>query len=521
MDSINGVGAAYHISISINATGDGLLITDTSGGTGNLTIAEANNGHMAEDLGLLGASTGTTLDGSFEKSITINESNTLGDVRDAINALGLDLKATVINDGSNNPYRLSIASSRTGVVGRMVIGSTVSSLNLNTSVGAQNATLIMGEPTAENALFMSSSTNTVTNLVPGVSLALKTASADPITLSISTDPDSITTAVKDFTEKYNTAIAAINDQLHYDTTNMTSGPLFGDSTLMLLQQQIYDTINRSVEGVSGEIGSAGQVGLNLGLDGTLTLDETTLKAVLDSNLSDVVDFFTFQNNDALAAAASASSTDAPWTLAGGHDGNTRITDFASGTTGWQADNGTSYELDFGSKKELTSVRVYGIDTVATDILKSFDVQYWDASTLSWITYRSVADNTQRDVSIFFPTGIVTDKIRLNNIQGTGSKAKLLDLQAMEPTGFAATYDLNLSKITDSGEGMIVAAIDGSADSQTMIDEEITSLEERLSIEEARLRAQYTKLETMLSDLKNQSATFASQLNGINSAWGWV
>lgn len=520
IDSINTAGSAYHITAALNATGDGLLLADGSGGAGNLSIAESSNGHMAADLGLLGSSTGLTFNGSFEKSITISSSNTLQDVRDAINALGINLKATIINDGSNSPYRLSIASTKSGVTGRMVVGNTVDSLNLNESVAAQNATLIMGDPTAENALFVASSTNTVSSFIPGVTLSLKTANSTPVTLAISTDPTAVTTGIKDFVDKYNKAIAAVNDQLTYDSANKTSGPLFGDSTVMLLQQQIYNTINRSVSGVSGNIKSAGQVGLNLGLDGTLTLDETTLTSVLTSDLSGVVDFFTFQNNDALAATATASATDSPWSVAGAHDGNTKISDFASGTTGWQADNGASYQLDFGSRKELTSVRILGVDTLTTDILKSFDVQYWDTSKSAWTTYRSVTSNASKDISIFFPTGIVTNKIRLNNIQGTGSKAKLLDLQAMESTGFASTYDLTLSKITNSGTGMIASAMDGSVEAQSTLADSITSLNERLTIEETRLRAQYTKLETMISDLKNQSSSFTSQLTGINSAWNY-
>ncbi len=520
IDSINGAGSTYQVTAALNATGDGLLISDASGGTGNLSIAETNNGKMATDLGILGSSTGATVNGSFEKSVTISSTNTLQDVRDAINALGINLKATIINDGSNNPYRLSITSTKSGVVGRMVIGNTVNSLNLNASVAAQNATLIMGDPTAENALFVASSSNTVSNFIPGVTLALKTASSTPITLSITSDPTAITAGIKDFVDKYNKAIASVNDQLTYDSTNNTSGPLFGDSTVMQLQQQIYNTINRTVTGVSGNIKSAGQVGLNLALDGTLSLDTTVLNSALSTNLSGVVDFFTFQNNDALTATASASATDSPWTVSGAHDGNTKVTDFASGTTGWQANNGASYQLDFGSNKELTSVLISGVDTTSTDILKSFDLQYWNNTTSSWTTFQSVTNNTAKDTAINFPTGIVTNKIRLNNMQGTGTKAKLLDFKATESTGFASTYDLTLSKITDSGTGMIATAMDGSVQNQTTITNQITSMNDRLAIEETRLRDQYTKLETMINTLKTQSSSFTSQLTGINNTWNY-
>lgn len=57
IDAINTAGNGV-ITARINDNGDGILVTDSSSGTGTLTITEVN-GTAAKDLGLLGASTST------------------------------------------------------------------------------------------------------------------------------------------------------------------------------------------------------------------------------------------------------------------------------------------------------------------------------------------------------------------------------------------------------------------------------------------------------------------------------
>ncbi|MEK6558215.1 MAG: flagellar filament capping protein FliD, partial [Candidatus Margulisiibacteriota bacterium] len=193
-------GEGKGITVSINNTGDGLLVTDSSGGAGSLIISESSSGHMAKDLGILGSSTGTTLNGSFEKSLTVSSTYTLKDVQSAINSLGINVNATILNDGTTNPYRLNISSSKTGASGRMAIHSNISGLSLATSVEPQNSAVILGEPTSKNALFISNSTNDISTLIPGVKLSLKKASTTPVTLAITTDSESVVAGVKDFVD---------------------------------------------------------------------------------------------------------------------------------------------------------------------------------------------------------------------------------------------------------------------------------------------------------------------------------
>ncbi|MDD5456770.1 MAG: flagellar filament capping protein FliD [Candidatus Margulisbacteria bacterium] len=520
MSAINNFKSVSNVEATINSTGDGILLTDTSGGSGNLVVAELNNGNTAKDLGILGSTSGTTIDGTFEKSISVTSAFTLDDIKDAINALNTNIKASIVNDGSTSPYRLILSSTKSGRIGRMVLDTDISSLNLNTSVDANDAVMVMGSSTAENAVFSTSSTNQAQSFIPGVTITLKQVTGNtPVTLSVANDADSIVTATKDFVTKFNKTLSLIYDQLKYNTdTTSADGPLFADTTLMMIQQEVYSLVNKDVSAVSGDVKSIGQVGITMGLDGQLTLNETTLRAALSENISDVKDFFTFQNNVALTATASSSGADAPWTDNGAKDGNTKVADFASGSTGWQADNGGNYTLDFGSRKELTSLKIYGVNTTSSDVLQNFDIQYWNNGV--WNTYTSVSGNTLKDLSVYFPYGLVTDKIRLNNIQGTGSKAKLLDVQAFESSGLAGAADLSLSKMTSAGTGPISSALDGIDNNETVLDDEISSMEERLTIEEDQLRKQYTKLEELMAQMKNTSTTFNNQMTSINANWNY-
>ncbi len=519
VNTINNVGSAYNISASINSTGDGIIINDSSVGTGNLVIAEKSNGHMAEDLGIKGTTSSSAYNGSFERTINITANNTLQDVRTAINNLGMNVNASIINDGSNSPFRLVLTSTNSGRDGRIVFSSSLSSLNMNTAVEAKNAVLVMGDPTSENAVFKSSSTNNITDFVAGVTLNLKTTSSSPITVTVTNDVESVVTTAKDFVDKFNKNMSFINTQLHYSADTSSSEPLFGDSNIMLIQQQVYSMITKSVPGLSGTITSASQIGMSLGLDGQLTLNEATLRSTLLTATSDVKDFFTFENNASLSATASGTTPDSPWTTNGAMDGDINVSDFADGSTGWQADNGSNYVLNFGSRKELTSIKIYGVDTASTDTLKSYDIQYWDTSTNGWTTYRSLSASTAKDNYIYFPSGLVTSKIRLNNLQSNGSKAKLLDVQAYETVGMAGAMELSLSKITSASTGTVSAALDGIANNQSVLDAEIASQNERLTLQETRLRAQFTKMEEALNQLKSQSTSFSGQLAGISANWG--
>lgn len=92
IDAINGLSIG--VEARINDTGDGLLVTDTAGGTEELTIADVS-GKVAAGLGILGASTETDESGQQILNGTSTYSVTLDDLTADVDSIAL----SSLNDG--------------------------------------------------------------------------------------------------------------------------------------------------------------------------------------------------------------------------------------------------------------------------------------------------------------------------------------------------------------------------------------------------------------------------------------
>ncbi|HUG90813.1 MAG TPA: flagellar cap protein FliD N-terminal domain-containing protein [Planctomycetaceae bacterium] len=69
-DVLAAINASQTIAVTASARDGHLVLTDTSGGAGSLSVADLNGGHAAEDLGLAGTAAGDTLTGQTVFEIT-------------------------------------------------------------------------------------------------------------------------------------------------------------------------------------------------------------------------------------------------------------------------------------------------------------------------------------------------------------------------------------------------------------------------------------------------------------------
>jgi flagellar hook-associated protein 2 len=116
IDEINRVMPGT-IEARVNDTGDGILITDTTGGLLPLTIADENGGQTATDLHLAGtAKPGRNfIDGTLETRIDVGPADSLSDIVRKLNNAGAGFTAAVVNDGGGiNPFSLTLTSNVSG-----------------------------------------------------------------------------------------------------------------------------------------------------------------------------------------------------------------------------------------------------------------------------------------------------------------------------------------------------------------------------------------------------------------------
>ncbi len=294
IDAINliAVGA---FQARINDTGDGLLIEDTAGGTKPLIIADTENNRTASDLRMAGQSrTGENfIDGTLEVRVEIGARDTLTDLVQKLNEAGGDFRASFVDDGgTTNPFALTINSEISGLAGELTVDVRGLDLGLNTLTRAQDAVVTIGGADATNPIVVSSSTNSLDNVIRGVTVNLLAAGDEDITITVDQDVDGIVDSVQSFVDAYNGAISSIDDATSFDSETFERGILLGDSTVSLIRTRLQRLMTRPFEGTNSTINRLFNIGLRLGSGGKLELDAERFREVYEESPDQVEFFFT-------------------------------------------------------------------------------------------------------------------------------------------------------------------------------------------------------------------------------------
>ncbi|NUF27928.1 flagellar hook-associated protein 2 [Gilliamella bombicola] len=212
------------------------------------------------------------------------------------------MNAAVVRSGSDN-YQLVITSKETGE--KQTITSISSDDDkLNNIIGfdinqpssgmtevakAQDAKLTF------NGIAITSSSNTVKEVVAGVDITLKATTTTSQNLTISADNEKAEEAIKEWVEAFNqlqTTMSTLTKftagETNSNELNSSNGPLIGDSTLRNIDQSIRSIF---AKGQAGEFSVLSQIGITMDKSGQLTVKENELKKALNENSDAVATLF--------------------------------------------------------------------------------------------------------------------------------------------------------------------------------------------------------------------------------------
>lgn len=220
-------------------------------------------------------------------TITVDSSsNTLASLSAAINAADVGVSASVITDSSGS--RLSLVSATGGAAGQLTVSSGLTDATTGGSLAFQTGQTGQDASLTVDGVSLTSSTNSVSGAISGVTMQLLAASAGTqVQVQITNDNTDIETAVGKLVTAYNAVVSDLNTQEGNDSSG-NAEPLFGSPTLTMLQGQLSSALFAGA--ASGSISNITQLGLSVNKDGTLSLDTDTLDSVLNSNFSDVTGF---------------------------------------------------------------------------------------------------------------------------------------------------------------------------------------------------------------------------------------
>ncbi len=251
-------------------------------------------------------------------SVTLSAAgSSLNEIRDAINSLaGDDVTASIVNLGTaaSPQHQLVIAGEDTGLEGAVTgLTSTVAGL---TDVNIVELTSAANAEVEIDGLTVQRSTNTFSDVIEGLSFTAQAADVSKtISFSAAVDNAGIKTKVQGFVDAYNEVIDFINDQGTFTEEDGAGGELFGDSIL----RDIKSTLSRSLFSVdistviadSAGFSTLSLLGVDLGTDGTLSIDSAKFDEKLDEDPDAFADLFV--DTDGFDNTGAANNTQAFFT----------------------------------------------------------------------------------------------------------------------------------------------------------------------------------------------------------------
>ncbi|MFH1021829.1 MAG: flagellar filament capping protein FliD [Planctomycetota bacterium] len=578
IEAINDKAAAEssNVTASVNATGDGIRLYDADLTGVALKVEEVGGGSTAKDLNLLGTASdalGQTIDGSFEFHFDVGAGDSLQTLRDAINARGIAVTASIVNDGtSGTPYRLSLLGSRTGALAQVVVDTGATSLDFSVSTEAQDAVLVMG---ATNPTQIRGNDNLFEDVATDLDIVARAVTSSPVTVTISRDTSRVGDLADTFVEQFNNVIGKIQELMSYDADAEEAGPLIGDRTLQSIEEALYDGVINPVKGISGRYDRLSRVGISVTKTGTLTFDQAAFENALAADPDGVRDLFTqveITGNTSLSALGNGNGIRR---VVGGDDFRVTMRDgsyldvalggaartvqdvlaaintvraFRNGTADGDS---TTLLLEDDSLIGLHADDFFkGMEVIVTggaNAGESRKITGYNAATgtLTLAAALPVALDATSAYEIANGGKVVASigpdgrSILLTDASGGGSNLKVTALNSSKAamdlgienitgvasdiltgtklsaitaqTGVGLRVDNRLQFVVNNASGTIVTTTDSLDETIALYQTQIDEFEARIKIREERLYRQFAALETSLAEMQSLSNFISTQL----------
>jgi flagellar hook-associated protein 2 len=359
--------------------------------------------------------------------------------------------------------------------------------------------------------------------------------------------------VQGFVKAYNDLSGTLSKLTAYDPKTKQGGALQGDITILGIQDRLRNLLNTTITGLGGSLTRLSQIGVSFQLDGSLALDTGKLQTALTNNFTDVAGLF----------AAVGSATDSLVSYAGSSP-NTKPGNYALSvsalatqgqTTGSAAVGSTTIIAATNDTLNLTVDGVSAAGLVAqlqsaingTAAFKSAGISATVSQSGGVFTITSARYGSASNVSITGGTGAtnlfgatptstaaVDAAGTINGVAAVGAGQNLTGavgtsaeglklliaggaLGARGSVDFSQGYAYKLNDLVGKmlgTSGLLNARTDGINRTIKDIDDRRTVLTDRLATIEARYRAQFSALDTLVSKFQNTGNFLTQQLANL-------
>jgi flagellar hook-associated protein 2 len=540
------IDASAHVGTDGVFEVGGTSTTVTSIEPGNSIAVDTGSGTL--DVALSG---GLRI-GSSRVSVVSTGNGSLASVAAAINNANNGVSAAAVRV-TTGEWRLQLGATATGEDGRIAIDdAALSGLGgmIETSA-ARNAQITIG--TGPGAYSIEASGNTFTDVMGGVTLTAVAASTTPVTVSVTRDDASLASDVANLVSRANDLLANIKVQTRTDPTAGTKGPLAGDATIRQLADQIRNSLTGQVSGLGTSLPSS--VGIERTRDGSLTFDQAKFLAALRDGPDSIARLFSQGGTGNANVSFDGAKAG---TISGTYD--IQVTTAATrATTGLIFDGGALAGTRVGVRVGTTTATfdVTAGDTPAEivsglnasfaraglDVVATLDATGLRVTSERWGSAGDFEFNADLLGAGTWDAEVGTDVVgtidgevatgigrTLSLSQFADSKAAGLSVTVAEGAtgslgtieylpGIAARVVELATALTDDKTGSLTTAKEAADRRVTSFNDQITRLEDRLSIRETNMRRQWASFQSLLSSLQTQGNWISSQLSSLGNNWG--
>ena len=329
-------------------------------GSGKIDI-----GHTASTFGINSAKSSSSL------TVSSGHNNTLSSIATSLNSI-TGVSANAINKGDGtyslvvrseqgyaNALRLTV-SETSGDEGLSALSNVSDNATHQTSA-ALNSRLLVDGVTIERA------SNTITDLFDGYSLDVTAVTSSSFRLSSSLDKVSSLDTMNSFLDAVNSTRTKLNDWTRIGSETQEAGPLARNIAVKSLKKGINDLLTGSIKGFGSDALYLSELGVRTNQDGTLSLNETTFNAQLDTN-SKVFDsifntMFSSSSTFLKVEKSSATSNPTPGTYSYISDGSSATLNAFSMTAKTDS-SGNSYFLSNSNAVDTRGIKITESQTVS-------------------------------------------------------------------------------------------------------------------------------------------------------------
>ena len=204
---------------SITVDGTSTTVSDIAGsGTTSVVLSSGTGGTVTVGI------TGGLSAGSMTAANISVGGGSLSSVVSAINNAGVGVTANALQVGSNS-YALELTSNGTGTASSTTLDAQAfagSGLGaLLTTTAAQNAEVSVG---GTGGYQVSSQSNSLSGLLPGITINLVSVSATPVTITVSPDGSTVADNVQALVSAANQLLSTISTDTAFNTPDQDGGP---------------------------------------------------------------------------------------------------------------------------------------------------------------------------------------------------------------------------------------------------------------------------------------------------------